>query len=215
MNSNLTRLIPAVVSFVTERGSYVTKTKLLKLLYLFDIEWYRVHQETYTGFGWMFHLLGPWTPEYDPALTILFANENIQGRRGGDSFDTEFITTQEEVYLNRIFDDAKDGLIFEKVLSTWGNKATPEILDHVYFRTEPMRNGTRGEKLDFSTVSDRPPMLYSRVRSGRSKDEIESLRRKIAEGIEASKKPTQGVTFTPPTYDNEFFEAMDKLESLK
>ena len=51
------KLIAAVVTWVVEQGSYVTKTKLLKLLYLFDIEYYRVHRQTFTGFSWkFFHL---------------------------------------------------------------------------------------------------------------------------------------------------------------
>lgn len=215
MNSNLTKLIPAVVSAVNERQSYVTKTKLLKLLYLFDVEWYRTHQETYTGFDWMFHLLGPWTSEYDPTLEILVANENVKKRSGGDAFDTEFFTTDEQVFLNRIFEDAKDSLIFEKVMSTWGNKTTPEILDYVYFRTEPMRSAKRGEKLNFSSISERPPALYTRGRSGRSTEQIAALRRRISERLETEKKEPQDVTFTPPKYDDAFFEAMDKLESLK
>jgi hypothetical protein len=43
MINPLTELITAIVSYVTERGGYITKTKLLKLLYLFDVEFYRAH----------------------------------------------------------------------------------------------------------------------------------------------------------------------------
>lgn len=50
----LEKLIPAIVSHVNQQGGTVTKTKLLMLLYLFDIEWYRTHGETYTGFEWVF-----------------------------------------------------------------------------------------------------------------------------------------------------------------
>ena len=39
----LAELITAVVSYVTKREGYITKTKLLKLLYLFDVEFYRAH----------------------------------------------------------------------------------------------------------------------------------------------------------------------------
>lgn len=41
MNPHLKNLIAAVVSYVTEHGGYITKTKLLKLLYLFDVEYYQ------------------------------------------------------------------------------------------------------------------------------------------------------------------------------
>jgi hypothetical protein len=44
MSNPLAELITAVVSYVTERGGYITKTKLLKLLYLF--EFYRADGKT-------------------------------------------------------------------------------------------------------------------------------------------------------------------------
>ena len=34
-------LIPAIVTWIAEHDSYATKTKLLRLLYLFDVEYYR------------------------------------------------------------------------------------------------------------------------------------------------------------------------------
>ena len=51
MNPNLSELILAVVSYVTEHGGYITKTKLLKLLYLFDVEFYRACGRTFNSFN--------------------------------------------------------------------------------------------------------------------------------------------------------------------
>ena len=42
--------IPAIVSYVNEHKGYVTKTKLLKLLYLFDVEFF-LHQSPH--FHWL------------------------------------------------------------------------------------------------------------------------------------------------------------------
>ena len=58
--SSIEKLMIAIVSWAVEQGSYITKTKLLKLLYLFDVEYYRVHRRTFTGFSWKFFHLGPW-----------------------------------------------------------------------------------------------------------------------------------------------------------
>lgn len=216
MNPKLRDLLPAIVSRVIERGSFVSKTKLLKLLYLFDIEWYRTHRETYTGFQWIFHLLGPWTQEYDPMLETFFANEFLEKQKSRDSYGTEFITTREQVYLHRLFDSRSDERILEDVLRTWAKVPTPEILDHVYFRTEPMEKAKRGERLDFSLVNEQPPALYSRTHSGKSNEQLQALRQKIAEQLQESQKQyREAVIFTPPNYDEEFFEAMDQLETLK
>ena len=46
MSNPLAKLITAVVWYVTEREGYITKTKLLKLLYLSDVEFYPAHGNT-------------------------------------------------------------------------------------------------------------------------------------------------------------------------
>ena len=40
-NIDLSNLILSIVSYVKDRGGYVTKTKLIKFLYLIDVEYYR------------------------------------------------------------------------------------------------------------------------------------------------------------------------------
>src|SRR5262249_1119378 len=104
MNPKLKDLMAAIVSRVNERGSGVSKTKLLKLLYLFDIEWFRRHKETFSGFDWQFYLLGPWTGEYDPTLEKYEANGSLQRERSTDAYGTEFITTNETVRLRDLFE---------------------------------------------------------------------------------------------------------------
>jgi hypothetical protein len=74
MNAQTKQLVPGIVSYVTDHHGYVTKTKLLKILYLFDIEYYRTNRRTFTGFDWKFFHLGPWTPEYDPLISDLVVN---------------------------------------------------------------------------------------------------------------------------------------------
>lgn len=215
MNPRLKELLPAIVSRVIERGSFVSKTKLLKLLYLFDVEWYRSNRSTYTGFDWIFYKLGPWTREYDPLLDAFFANAYLEKQKGRDAYDTEFITTKDKIYLNRLFDTREQERVLEDLVRTWATVPTPQILDHAYFRTEPMRNAIRGERLDFSTVSETPPALYTRASSGRSPEQIEVLRRMIAERLAQTHPEPQAGVFTPPKYDEEFFNAMDQLESMK
>jgi hypothetical protein len=56
----ITDLISAVASYIAECGGAPTKTKVLKLLYLLDIEAFRKTQNTLTGFDWIFYLYGPW-----------------------------------------------------------------------------------------------------------------------------------------------------------
>jgi len=65
---SLSDLISAVATFVRDSGGAPSKTKILKLLYLLDIESYRKTGATLTGFEWKFYKYGPWAESYDDAL---------------------------------------------------------------------------------------------------------------------------------------------------
>jgi hypothetical protein len=212
MNSTLVELIPAIVSYVTSRGGYVTKTKLLKLLYLIDVDFYRVHRRTLTSFQWKYFHLGPWTNEFDPILDELIAGSFLQESRSDKSeYDTRFFQSNESPDLAKLFHTFKDEAIVKIVLDTWGNRTTAEILDYVYFQTEPMEYGIRNERLDFSRISSYVPEPYKRSSSGKTKHEIARLRGEFKRKVPAANKPR--FEFTPPRYDGEFLEAMEKLDS--
>src|SRR5579885_2481795 len=178
MNPSLPELIVAVVSYVTEHGGYITKTKLLKLLYLFDVEFYRAHSQTFTGFQWKYFHLGPWTKEFDPLLESLLSKDELTEHVSERSeFDTRFLRSGETLDLRRAVANYKDEAILRSVLDTWGPSSTGEILDYVYFRTEPMEYGVRNESLDFSKVLQQIPGPYKRTPSDKPPAEIRALRR--------------------------------------
>lgn len=215
MNPKLRELVIAIVSRVTESGARLSKTKLLKLLYLFDIEWYRTHQEIFTGFNWKLYLLGPWTDEYDPTLEKYEGN-GLEREKSKDSYGTEFIKTDETVRLRDLFDTRDEEIILEDMIRTWAKVPTEEILDHIYFRTEPMDEAVRDERLDFRKVSPEPPRKYRRTKSGLTKQQLNSLRERAAEKLEAVRQRERALPkFTQPNYDKEFFDAMEQLERAR
>lgn len=207
-------LIAATVTWIAEHDSYATKTKLLKLLYLFDVEYYRQHRHTFTGFEWRFHHLGPWAPEYDPALSGLLAHGILSEQRSNSSEDdTEFYQPCELVKTRRVVTNVKDESILIEVLKRWGSLTTGEILNYVYFQTEPMA-GIRNEPLDFSLIPTERPAVYSRSSSGKSPAHIRKLRAKFeSQQAEKKAKEQRPFTFTPPNYDEQYFDAMAKLQT--
>jgi hypothetical protein len=211
---NIEKLVAAIVTWVVREGSYVTKTKLLKLLYLFDVEYYRVHRQTFTGFTWKFFHLGPWAAEFDPALEGLVANGVLLQQRSNTEFETSFYKSAEPIDPRESFSNVKDEYILRGVLKIWGTRSTGEILDYVYFQTPPMEAGIRNAPLDFSVIEPQRPTAYSRSSSGRSKAEIQKLRTKF-ETQQAQRKASQNqpFAFTPPKYDEEYLNAMAKLET--
>ena len=214
MNQAVKSLIPTIAAFVKEREAYLSKTKLLKLLYLFDIEYYRIHRETFTGFQWKFFHLGPWTNELDPLLDELAASGVLVARSNPrPEFDSKNYEASEEYDTGSLFTSHQDKGALESVLYTWAERSTSEILDYVYFHTEPMERGIRNAPLDFSVISPQAPERYTKSTSSAPPKEVSRLRREFRERL--ARLQTQGkvgFTFTPARYDDEFFQAMDKLD---
>lgn len=208
-------LIAAIVTWIAEHESYVTKTKLLKLLYLFDVEYYRHHRSTFTGFGWKFFHLGPWAADYDSALSGLLDQGILSEQRSNSSeYDAAFYKSVEHVETRRAFVRVKDESILLEVLKRWGTSTTGEILNYVYFQTEPMEAGIRNQPLDFSLIPTERPAVYARSSSGTSPAVIRKLRAKFErQQAEKKAKEQRPFTFTPPKYDEEYFEAMGKLQT--
>jgi hypothetical protein len=213
MNSSLPELTVAVVSYVTEHGGYITKTKLLKLLYLFDVEFYRAHGRTFSEFQWKYFHLGPWTKEFDPLLeSLLLKAELTEHVSERSEFDTKFLRSGETLDLRKAVANYRDEAILRSLLDTWGPSTTGEILDYVYFRTEPMEYGVRNESLDFSRILQQVPGPYKRTPSNKSPGEIKALRRQFGEKI-AAQLSAPNFQFTPPRYDEEFRAAIEKMDA--
>lgn len=214
MNQAVKKLIPAIASYVKDKESYLSKTKLLKLLYLFDVEYYRLHQQIFTGFQWKFFHLGPWTNEFDPLLEELVrSGELIPKPYSTLEYDSYNYEAVEESDVGSLFTSIRDEGAIKRVLATWAERSVGEILDYVYFHTEPMEGGIRNAPLDFSVISTQAPERYVRSSSATAPAEAARLRKSIKEK-QASLLRKQNITFefTPPRYDEEFFGALSKLD---
>ena len=183
-------------------------------MYLFDVEYYRAHRQTFTGFGWKFFHLGPWAAEFDPALDELVMKGTLLQRRSITEFETSFYRSAERIDPREPFSNVKDEYILRGVLKLWGARSTGEILDYVYFQTAPLEAGIRNAPLDFSVIQPERPTTYSRSSPGKTKAEIQKLRTKFeAEQAQRKDSKNQPFAFTPPKYDEEYLNAMAKLET--
>lgn len=138
-------LIKSILYLLNERGAKIQKTKLLKLAYLSELYYFRKYRERLTETVWIYYKYGPYVEEYD---SILNEKEFVLNQNNSSDFQNIELTytTKIEIPLN-----IKSILNF--VLSKYAQEALPEILEHIYFDTEPMMNiERRGEKLDFNTV---------------------------------------------------------------
>jgi hypothetical protein len=216
MNPKLKKLIPALIAQINDRGGYVTKTKLLKLLYLIDVEYFRVNRTIYTGLSWKFFHLGPWAAEFDPIVNDLVLSGIVLEKQSAKSeYETKFFSTDEHYGFAGLFDSLKEEAPVRNVLNTWSDKSTGEILDFVYFGTEPMEHGIRNTKLDFSTIPEDPIERYQRPSSGidaKAMRKMKAAFKQQVEEIHSRTVPTH-FEFTTPNYDQEFFQAIDALDT--
>jgi hypothetical protein len=177
---------------------------------LLDVEHYRSHRRTLTAFNWKFLHLGPWAREFDPLVDELIRSEMlIESTSSEQDFETKFYRTAESLEVSGLFPVLADEEVLYSTLGIWAEASTGEILDYVYFRTEPMLQGIRNEVLDFSTISTDKPERYTRPKSGTPEKEIRKAKRAF-QGKPAQQNDFQ---FTAPRYDEEFARALEKLET--
>jgi len=122
-------------------------TRLVKLLYLADVEWRRAHGgEPIANLTWKFLHFGPYANELADLL-------------GGPDVEVKELEHGKEVRsFNFPDDDGETTLpsevvsLVRQLVSNWGDVPLNKLLDHVYFDTEPMENAKRYELLDFSVL---------------------------------------------------------------
>ncbi len=208
-------LILAILTRIEEVEGTANKTKLLKLLYLADIEHFRATGETLTGFDWIYYLYGPWTAEYDDLLKQLEAEGAVRLEQWvGAGVEGERIYTSERASLEKVIRSADEFFRTRRQVETWADRGVPRLLDYVYFETEPMQDAVKMQRLDFGKVSTEPPRLYRRTKSGSEIGKLHSLRRKFAETTKriADSGTWQPISHEAGPFDDKYFSALAEFE---
>jgi hypothetical protein len=213
---NLSDLIGAIASYVGELHGSLTKTKLLKLLYLLDIESYRKTRTTLTGFNWTFYLYGPWSPQYEDSLAAAVSADRIRiaPPAYGDDGATFINPTGDKIPLSKPFPNVVQELSAKRIVEAWADRPTGELLDYVYFHTAPMRDAKRNEPINFATVLDEEPLpLYKRPQIVLDEKKIKETRAALLKRIRGVEKAALTPLDPAPKYDDEYWNAIRILES--
>jgi hypothetical protein len=136
------------------------KTRLVKLLYLAEVEYHRRTGKRLTALDWRFHHFGP----YAAALSDQLGNPNV------DTLAWSIIPRQK-------IEDHDAQIAIAEVVHEWGDADLNALLDYVYFETEPMQGSKRGETLDFSLV--KPLAAQRRVRVALDSKKLGQLRKDL------------------------------------
>jgi hypothetical protein len=141
-------LIYLVDQYYQATNKHISKTKLLKLLYLSELFYFRKYRKQITNEQWIYYHFGPYITGYDQKIngTGLEVEKNI-------NYDAQLVhQCENKEYLSRL----EASLPFEvkqivkSVISEFGKQSLEDILNFVYFETEPMQKvDRRGENLNF------------------------------------------------------------------
>jgi hypothetical protein len=149
---SLRPLIAYIVARARDHEITLNRTKLVKLLYLVDVERVRLGRKPLTGLTWVFYHYGPYAFEL---IDVLEAMEG--GELAADQW--------QDSVLYRAAYDAPEGdewpagtkATVDSVMKHFAPLELNELLDHVYFQTGPMVDARRGDELDLSLARDFPP----------------------------------------------------------
>lgn len=207
-------LIKAICSRVQEREGYLNKTKLIKYLYLIDVEYYRRHGAVFTGFNWIFYDYGPWAYEYNEIFDEINISPDFTLRTGSSpELDTQFISVSDGVETSFVFDDLENQIAARPIIDRWAIESLSQMLNYVYFHTEPMVVAIRHQKLDFGKIRKLDPIPKFELTKGNlTKSEKEKIRKKIQERVSQKIVARMRNEFTPPNYDQVYSEGMRVLE---
>ncbi|MDE2993871.1 MAG: Panacea domain-containing protein [Chloroflexota bacterium] len=183
---HLQRLVDYIVQKLSDHEGTAARTRLAKLLYLFDIEYYRVHGHPFTHLQWRFLHYGP----YDTALEPYLGSDEATTTSGHRAYVAR--GSYEDVSVDDIL-TLSDRMILDRVVEQWGLEDSPVLFDYVYFGTEPMENVIRGEVLDFSRVAKATPKYPEPQRESHhlSDEVLANLRRRLTRRREARRARTR------------------------
>lgn len=141
----------SILSEARSKNLPVGKTQLVKYLYLTEVEYYRETGSRLTDLEWKFYYYGPYAFELESIFDSPEFSKKEIPLENGKTFKRFAVAEPSHAYHENI--DAKISFVIKRVVGEWGNKSLQELLDYVYFETEPMEAvKKRGEILDFSTI---------------------------------------------------------------
>lgn len=196
---------------------------LIKYLYLVDLAYSRAHKgSTYTNIPWIFHHFGPWSTEaYKRIETVMQEVGASERKISSPRYEEDFFRW--ELADDELFEELDTQLPFvitsaiKKLIHEFGDD-TSALLHYVY-TTAPMLRAAPGEHLSFEPISEDQKDIRETQPSSKGQRLSNTAKRRLKEKIEAriseklakKKRPS---AYTPPRYDQVFFEGQKWLDEI-
>ncbi len=176
-------LVRYIVWYATQVGIKLTTNRLVKFIYLADLYNARIKKgETITGFRWRFVHYGPycsgaWESIEQAAQADFVCKETMDSKFALEKDYCLFSCDDPEA--ESLEDSIHIGVLsqLQSAIKKYGDD-TPQLLDFVYFETEPMEGVKKGDVLDFSKA--RLPEPADRIKLKKiPADKIKLAREKV------------------------------------
>ena len=208
-NPVLNNLIVHTIAKLVDMQAVFAKTKLVKLLYLVDVENYRRSRRTLSGLHWYFYHYGPYAFEIDDALDELSLDVPQESIKTGSGHNA-IVFRPDRSMRSRLgeFVGTPELRLVDRVIQKWAETELNPLLNHVYFYTEPMADAERGEPLDFSTIQRHRPQRSIEGSLEMPPDRLDEYRARFKE---AMGKRTRPRLEPAPRFDEVFWEGLARM----
>ena len=147
------KLVQLIAWYASERGEKLSLIRIVKFLYLLDLFYARSHEgHTLTNWPWKFVHYGPYCGEASDAIELAVRGKLVEQMpyRSKYSDEDKFLFACKMDKEPSIADSLPDKVRSElkTAIDRWAG-STAELLDYVYFSTEPMQDIEPGTILDF------------------------------------------------------------------
>jgi hypothetical protein len=150
IDPDLRALVAYIVARARSRDCTLTRTKLVKLLYLIDVERVRSRRDPLTGLEWVFYHYGPYAFEL---INTLDEMESGPGLVASPYYDSILYRAAPGAPDGENWNAATKNLV-DNVIDEYASRGLNELLDYVYFQTGPMVGAQRGQRLDLSRAQE-------------------------------------------------------------
>lgn len=209
------QLVQYITWYASEREEVLNPIRLVKFLYLADLFYARQFQgETLTKWPWRFVHYGPFCGE---ALAAIENARNL-GLIQAFGFESNFDDEEHFIYKCHLDEDhplheelpISVTAPLENLIKRFGDD-TYQLLDYVYFETEPMQNARYQEVLDF-TKAKKVEMVRQIEMKPLSKGKIKKAKEAINKLKANYLSPRENSNVIKPIYDDIYLKALELMD---
>jgi len=220
MNNKILNLIKYIVCFANDHDITLTTIRLVKFVYLADLYHARLNAgETITHFPWAFVYYGPYCQDVmksiDDAVLKGFINSKTLESKYSEKdyklfscYDDKYSELRKEFQIPVLSE-------LQYAIKKYGDD-TAQLLDYVYFNTEPMKEVKKGDILDFSLATQPKPIkpIETKQLSKKDIETAKALVKKLQEKhTAAAENLRKDDKETEKWRDDLFFKSLDNLEA--